>query len=167
MSLYEGTTGIQAQALLGRQVVENQGKSLILWYNEVGRTVQEAEKNAVLSPYWESLIAEMRQLQKVTSHLFTVAAQGNAEVFLSDANLYMEAFGILNVAWQWLRQGIVAQKALSEGSPKGDDLAFYKSKIHTMKFYFHYEVPKLKGLFERLMDTTALTIFEDETEILL
>ena len=165
MSLYEGTTGIQAQALLGRQVVGNQGRSLIAWYNEVAKDVYEAENMKTLKPYWKKQMDAMRQFQKVNNHIFKVAAKGNMEVFLADANLYIEAFGILNVAWQWLKQGIVAQQAI-EKQAQGDDLTFYQSKIQTMQFYFHYEVPRLKGLFERLMDKTVLTIFDDAKEII-
>lgn len=167
MSLYEGTTGIQAQALLGRQVVGNKGHSLVAWYNEVAKDVHEAENMKALKPYWKKLMAAMRQLQKVTNHLFKVAEKGNTEVFLSDANLYMEYFGILNVSWQWLKQAIVAHRALDTGEDLGDDKMFYQSKIHTMQFYFHYEIPRLKGLAERLMDKTTLTIFDEKQEVLL
>jgi alkylation response protein AidB-like acyl-CoA dehydrogenase len=167
MSLYEGTTGIQAQALLGRQVVGMQGRSLIAWYNEVAKDVHEAENIKSLKPYWNKQMKAMRQLQKVTAHLFKVATKGNTEVFLSDANLYMEYFGILNVSWQWLKQAIVAHKALEAGSDLGEDKVFYQSKIQTMQFYFHYEVPRLKGLAERLMDKTVLTVFDDKKEVLI
>jgi alkylation response protein AidB-like acyl-CoA dehydrogenase len=167
MSLYEGTTGIQAQALLGRQIVGNKGHSLTAWYNEVNKDVQEAENIKTLKPYWKKQMAAMKQLQKVTSHLFKVAEKGDTEILLSDANLYIEYFSILNVSWQWLKQGIVAHKALANGQDLGDDKVFYASKIQTMQFYFHYEIPKLKGLAERLMDKTVLTIFDEKQEILI
>jgi alkylation response protein AidB-like acyl-CoA dehydrogenase len=167
MSLYEGTTGIQAQALLGRQVFGNQGRTLVTWYNEVAKDIHEAEHNTILKPYWKKMIAEMHQLQKVTNHLFKLGNKGNMEIFLADANLYMEAFGIMNVAWQWLKQGIVAEKKIAEKTAIGEELAFYESKMETMKFYFHYEIPRLKGLFARLMDKKQLTIFNDKMEVLI
>lgn len=166
MSLYEGTTGIQSQALLGRQVVGNKGRTLIAWYQEVAKTVHEAEHSATLSKNWDELMQAMRKFQEVTSQQFTLANQGDSEVFLADANLYMEAFGILNVAWQWLRQGIVAEKALTTGQLQSEDQLFYNSKIQTMRFYFQYELPRLQGLFTRLMDATRLTIFDAKTESL-
>jgi Acetyl-CoA dehydrogenase C-terminal like len=49
----------------------------------------------------------------------------------------------------------------------GEDKVFYASKIQTMQFYFHYEIPRLKGLAERLMDKTVLTIFDDKQEVLI
>jgi butyryl-CoA dehydrogenase len=79
----------------------------------------------------------------------------------------MEAFGTLNVAWQWLQQGIVADKALGNPEIQGEDRLFYQSKIETMRFYFHYELPRTQGLFSRLLDTTRLTLFNAEAEALI
>lgn len=167
MSLYEGTTGIQSQALLGRQVIGNQGKTLVLWYNEVGKTIHPAEHDPTLSPYWEALMASLRQFQKVTAHQFKLATEGDMEVLLADANLYMEAFGILNVAWQWLLQGIAAVEALKKQGIQGEELTFYQSKIETLRFYFHYELPRLQGLYSRLQEDIHLTIFDEESEFLI
>jgi alkylation response protein AidB-like acyl-CoA dehydrogenase len=167
MPLYEGTTGIQSQALLGRQILGSKGETLALWIKEVKKDVENAKNSPELKAYWSKLVNEMRQLQKVTDHLLAVSAEGDTEVTLSDANLYMEAFGILNVAWLWLKQGIVAEKTLSDKTRTGDAALFYVSKIETMQFYFHYEVPRLKGLFTRLMDKKVLTIFKVHKEVLM
>jgi butyryl-CoA dehydrogenase len=167
MSLYEGTTGIQAQALLGRQVMGNQGKSLALWYTEVAKSVHAAEHNPVLGPYWEALTTALHHFQKVTAQLFKLATQGSLEQLLADANLYLEAFGILNVAWQWLRQGIVAQQALDSTDPQREEAIFYQSKIETLRFYFHYELPRLQGLFSRLLEEIPLTLHDPDREILI
>ncbi len=163
MSLYEGTTGIQAQALLGRQVYGNDGRTLVAWFNEVAKDVWDAQEIPVLKPYWKKQMAAMRQFQKVTNHLFKLAKKGNQEIFLADANLYLETFGILNVGWQWLKQALAAQKQIANGN----DEAFYQSKIQTMKFYFHYEMPRLKGLVARLLDPVVLTVFDEKTEVIL
>jgi butyryl-CoA dehydrogenase len=167
MPLYEGTTGIQSQALLGRQILGSKGETLALWIKEVKKDVENAKNSPELKAYWSKLFSEIRQLQKVTDHLLAVSAEGETEVILSDANLYMEAFGILNVAWLWLKQGIVAEKILSDKTMAGDAALFYVSKIETMQFYFHYEVPRLKGLFTRLMDKKVLTIFKVHKEVLM
>jgi butyryl-CoA dehydrogenase len=167
MPLYEGTTGIQSQALLGRQILGSKGETLALWIKEVKKDVENAKNSPELKAYWSKLFSEIRQLQKVTDHLLAVSAEGETEVTLSDANLYMEAFGILNVAWLWLKQGIVAEKTLSDKTMAGDSALFYVSKIETMQFYYHYEVPRLKGLFTRLMDRKVLTMFKVDKEVLM
>ncbi len=164
MSLYEGTTGIQAQAVLGRQIPRNGGAAVDLWLTEVKKALEIARDLPTCKTYAALLEAELTEWQKTTAHLLTIAGKGNAEVFLSDATLYLELFGILNVAWQWLRMGSVAEKAAAQTDVNDIDKAFYASKMHTMQFFFHYELPKTKGLTARLMDETVLTVFDSAFE---
>ena len=164
MSLYEGTTGIQAQAVLGRQIPRNGGKAIDLWLEEVRKDITDAEAYESLKPYAALLENSITEWKETSLKLLAIAAKGDAEVFLSDATLYLELFGILNVSWMWLKQGVVAQKALDEKAPVGEEHQFYASKLHTMKFYFHYELPKVKSLTERLLDNTILTVFNKDFE---
>lgn len=156
--IYEGTTGIQSQDLLGRKMTMKGGKPAQLLFGEVAKTIAEAETHEDLKAYAKMLKAELVRLQEVTMSLMPYAMQGDIERFLMDATLYMEMFGIITVAWQWLKQAVVAKQALLTQNPEGDELAFYESKIHTMKFFFHYEIPKTLGLAVRLKDTEVLTI---------
>jgi alkylation response protein AidB-like acyl-CoA dehydrogenase len=166
MSLYEGTTGIQAQAVLGRQIPRNNSNAVNLWLTEVKKDIKAAQALPQSKPYAALLNKELAQWKKTTTHLLSVAAKGDSEVFLSDATLYLELFGILNIAWQWLRMGTVAEKALVNCGHNDVDAIFYKSKIQTMQFFFHYELPKTKGLNTRLMDEQVLTIFDSRVEVL-
>jgi alkylation response protein AidB-like acyl-CoA dehydrogenase len=165
MSLYEGTTGIQAQAVLGRQIPRNNANAVNLWLNEVEKDLKTAQTLPKIKPYADLLATELAQWQTTTTHLLGIAGKGNAEVFLADATLYIELFGILNVAWQWLRMGTVAEKALAEAD--ATQKAFYASKIHTMQFFFHYELPKTKSLTARLLDEQVLTVFDPELETII
>jgi alkylation response protein AidB-like acyl-CoA dehydrogenase len=167
MTLYEGTTGIQSLALLGRQIPQNDGKIVDIWLEEVMPDIEAAEHFDNLKKYAEILRGVIDEWKNVTNHLLNIAKSQNSEVFLSDATLYMELFANLNVAWQWLRQATAAQNAISNGQNVGDDAAFYASKIHTMQFYFHYELPKIKGLAVRLLDPVVLTVLEGEREVIL
>lgn len=162
MSLYEGTTGIQAQAVLGRQIPQKNAQAVDLWINEVKKDIKIAQNYASLKPYTTLLTREISAWKKTTQHLLSVATKGNVEVFLADATLYIELFGILNVGWQWIKQGAVAQKALLENNPTGDDLQFYNSKIQTLQYFFHYEIPKTRGLHKRLLEEKLVTIFNAE-----
>ncbi|MFN4145267.1 MAG: acyl-CoA dehydrogenase [Runella sp.] len=156
--IYEGTTGIQSQDLLGRKMTMNGGKAPKLLFGEMMATIAEAATHDELKPYAQKLKTELQRLQEVTMTLMPYAAKGDIERFLMDATLYMEMFSITVVAWQWLKQGVVAKKALLLQNPEGEELAFYEGKIQTMKYFFHYEVPKTLGLAERLKDTEVLTI---------
>jgi butyryl-CoA dehydrogenase len=161
MSIYEGTTGIHSLNLLGRGITANGGKAPQLLFGEIMKTIEESKTHEDLKPYAEKLEKELGRLQKVTMHLLGIATKGDNEVFLADANLYMDFFGIVVVGWIWLKQGVVAKNALVTNSLEGDELAFYESKIHTMKFFFHYELVKTLSLAARLTDTELLTTHKE------
>ncbi|WP_259015278.1 acyl-CoA dehydrogenase [Emticicia fluvialis] len=157
--IYEGTTGIQSQDLLGRKIMLAGGKPLQLLAAEIGKTIETANQYDGLIKYAQLLTESTGQLSKVTKHLLGIAGTGDIERFLSDATLYMELFSLNVIAWQWLKQGVVAQQKLLTGT---NDADFYESKIHTMKYFFHYELPKTQGLATRLTDTEVLTILTEK-----
>lgn len=163
-SIYEGTTGIQSQDLLGRKVTMKQGAAMKLLFAEIQKTTEAASTFEDLKPYVEILNEKLQKIQEVSMHLVGFAMQGKIERFLSDATLYMELFSIMTIAWQWLAQAVAAKQQLLTQSLGEDEKAFYESKIHTMKYFYHYEVPKTLGLVQRLLDNEVLTI-ESEKEL--
>ncbi|GAB3553855.1 acyl-CoA dehydrogenase [Spirosoma fluminis] len=160
--IYEGTTGIQAQDLLGRKMTMKGGKAPQLLFAEISRTIAAGSTYDDLKPYADQLAAELIRTQEVIMSIMPHATKGDIERYLADATLFLELFGIVVVAWQWLKQAVVARQALLTQNPQGDELAFYEGKIHTMKFYFHYEVPKTLGLAARLKDPEVLTIVSEK-----
>ena len=156
-TLHEGTTGIQGMDLLGRKLTMKQGKAGKLYFEQVSKAIANAQTDEALKPYCIMLEAAMGKLEKVTAHLMGIAMEGKMELFLADAALFLEFFGIIAIAWQWLLQATVARKALAGNPPLGD-VNFYKGKIHTCAYFFNYELPKIEGLAKRLQNSDGLTI---------
>jgi len=165
MSLYEGTTGIQSLDLLGRKVSMANGKALQLILGEINKTINEALETENLKTYSEELKGKINLMGKVLQHLGSFAKNGDFESYLADATIFMDLTSTIVVAWQWLKQAIVAEKALKEDNLKFEK-SFYESKIHTMKFYFRYELPKTIGLAETLLNPDMLTILKEKELIL-
>lgn len=156
-ALYEGTTGIQSQDLLGRKVTMHNGKGLELLAAEIMQTIMVASKDEELKVYAAVLGDKLKLSQKVIGKLMPFALKGNYERYLSDANLFMEYMSIVVLGWLWLDMAIDAKKEVSNADRKYSQ-TFYESKIHTMKFYFKYEVPKTNSLAESLMSDEVVTI---------
>jgi butyryl-CoA dehydrogenase len=154
--IHEGTTGIHGLDLLGRKVLLHGGKAVGYFTAEVRATLAEARPHGSLAPFCEKLERGLGTMQRVTQHLLGLAA-GDAERFLADATLYLDAFGILTIAWQWLRLGAVAQTALDAGAT-GDDADFYAGKLAAMRYFFEYELVKLDALARRLTSPDAVTL---------
>ena len=160
-SIYEGTTGIQSQDLLGRKVPMSNGKGLELLSAEMIKTIREASSLEALQPYAKSLEAKLQLTQKVIGHLMPHALKGDYERYLADASVFMEFLSLVLVSWTWLDIGVNASNAMLHGGNYSKE--FYESKIHTMKYYFTYELPKTSGLAEILFNTESITI-KKETE---
>lgn len=164
-TIYEGTTGIQSLALLGRNIMMKQGSATRALFEEVNQEIEQARTHDSLKKYADALAEKVQTLQNVSMHLVGFGMQGQTERFLADATLYMEMFSLIAVAWQWLKQGRIAQEALLTKNPQGNELQFYESKLHTMRYFYAYELPKTLGLATRLMDNEVLTIV-DEKELI-
>lgn len=155
--IHEGTTGIQGMDLLGRKVIMENGKAFLLFINEIEDAIGAAQQFSELRGFANDLNTTLTDLQDVTQHLITLAQQQGPEVFLADATLYLEFFSTVTIAWQWLLQGVAAQKALNNGDRKKDQ-DFYRGKMFTLRYFFAYELPKTLGMAKRLMDTDRLTV---------
>lgn len=164
-TLHEGTTAIHGMDLLGRKVMGNHGKATMLLVQEVMRDIEVAQKSEQLKPYANVLSKKLLKLQEVTMHLMGLAQSGGAEVFLSDASLYLELFGILCTAWQWLKQGI-ATAQLRQNSQREYSPEFLESKWLALQFFYEYELPKAEGLFIRLKSSNHITVNARAEEIL-
>jgi hypothetical protein len=155
--IHEGTTGIQGQDLLGRKVRIKDGKAFKLFVEEVQKTIKAAHDVPELKPYAVEMEEALEKLQEVTTSLLEIGANESAERFLADATLYLELFGIISVAWQWLVQGLFIQKGLKD-NPSEAAADFFHGKFHTLRFFFAYELPKIEGLVRRLTHNDGLTV---------
>lgn len=156
-TIHEGTTGIHGLDLLGRKIMMKNGKAYKLYMEEVQKTIREAENFEPLQPYTQKLNDSLAMLQKVTSHLMGVREKGTPELFLADATLYLELFGIISVAWQWLVQAAVVVKAV-RNILNDAEANFYNGKLFAFRYFFEYELPKIEGLAKRLMNSDGLTV---------
>ena len=155
--IHEGTTGIQGIDLLGRKVVMQDGKAFDLFMAQVLDTISCARIIPGFESYAAQLADALEDLKTITLHKTGLAREKGMEIGLADATLYLEFFGIITIAWQWLIQAVSIQKVIKPKNSKADH-NFYHGKLYTFEYYFRYELPKIEGLSKRLMDNHALTV---------
>ncbi len=164
MAIYEGTTGIQSLDLLGRKITMDNGKALKLLAQEMQQTMEQAVTFDELKPYAGQLGEKVKLSQQVLDFLLPLAMKGEYERFLSDATVFMDFFSTLVVGWLWLDMAVVAKRELVSGSV-AYPAEFYESKVHAMRFFFKYELPKMEGLAPTLMSDDVLTILKGKEVI--
>jgi butyryl-CoA dehydrogenase len=156
--IHEGTTGIQALDLLGRKLLMHEGKAFNLLIDEMRKTIVSVPKESGIRIQKHELAEAIQHLHAVTIHLTDLAKQGKPEVFLADATLFLEYFSIVTVAWQWLIQGLVAEKSLRTPNLVEEERNFYEGKMVAFYYFFEYELPKIEWLHHRLISTNRLTV---------
>ena len=149
ISIYEGTTGIQSLDLLGRKVTMMNGAALQLLAKEIESTVVAAMGKEELKQHAATLGEGAKLIETCLGHLMPHAMQGNHERYLADATIFMDLFGTVVIGWQWLKMGL---EVLEE------DEAFKQSKLHTLDYFYKYEMSRCKGLQKTICDDSEVTI---------
>jgi len=157
MSLYEGTTGIQAIDLLGRKVTMEKGKALHLLASTINASIQESLKYPSLAPCANQIALEMKDLEKTLKHIYQYAAAGDVERYLADATVFIEMISYIVIGWQWLKMGTIATQMLENKSLSSKETNFYKGKIQTLLFYCKYELPHANAFAQTLVNELELT----------
>lgn len=161
MSLYEGTTGIQSLDLLGRKVTMQNGKALQLLAETIIDIITKASAYPELQPYAVTLEQELKRMEAVLKHLNQFAQKGETERYLADATVFMEMAGYIVIGWQWLKMAVAAAQKLAAKDTNSNSASFYQSKIHTMEFFFQYELTHAAACAETLLKTSTLTGISD------
>lgn len=157
LSIYEGTTGIQALTLLGRQVVDDGGEKLKVWFAEVKKVIDQAAEHEDLRPFGHELSEGMKRLDSVREYLSGLAVAHSDGRHLADAVVFMEFFGTLTMAWQWLKRGVAVYSSTEHGIR---DAEFFQAKKRSIRYFFKYEMPQISGFESVLLNRDFLTLGE-------
>ena len=167
-SIYEGTTTIHGLDLLGRKVMMEGGKTVRYLSEEVASDLRSAARFDRVRPLAEKLGAGLKQLEEVLQQLLGLArSEEDARVFLADATIFLDYFGLHVIGWMWLKQAVSAARAFEDANTVGgrdidrDQQAFYESKIRTAAYFFDYLFPRTAGLRLTLLSTNRVTLSMD------
>ncbi len=145
--IHEGTEGIQGLDLLGRKVPLQDRYGYELFKQEVRITLQLASDLPALEALAPPLRQALDRLDRVTDALLA-AIKADPDRGLANATVYLDCFGRTVLAWIWLKQAVVAAKALdgkaalSEKTALPDsEAAFYRGKLQAARYYIEWELP--------------------------
>jgi butyryl-CoA dehydrogenase len=141
--IHEGTEGIQAIDLLGRKLGPRGGDGYRLFTAEVLATLLTANSDPHCAPLAALLADALRVLEQVTASL-QAQVTADANLGMANATPYLDLFGRVVVGWIWLRQALLASRALGSGA--GDsDADFYQGKLQAAHYYMTWELASLES----------------------
>ncbi|MFM0754436.1 acyl-CoA dehydrogenase [Paraburkholderia strydomiana] len=141
LPIYEGTTAIQANDLIGRKTVRDGGKVAKSLLEGVAETVESL--GARQGPAFESMKKYLGQGQRSLSAAidFVVAnTKEDPNAVFAGSVPYLKLAGIVLGGWQMARALLVAAQKRDE------DPAFYNAKIATAQFYAEHVLPLASAL---------------------
>ncbi|CAM8664608.1 CaiA Acyl-CoA dehydrogenases [Comamonadaceae bacterium] len=149
LTIYEGTTAIQANDLVGRKTARDGGQIA----NGIAGQVEATEADLLASGSAHALAVSKRLKAARLAFIDVVEfVAGNTKaspnaVFAGSVPYLMLA-GNLMAGWQLARSLLVAEKAIAAG----DDVAFMQAKITTARFYADHLLSKAGGLRDSIVE---------------
>ena len=142
-TIYEGTTGIQANDLIGRKIVRDQGRTIRVVLEGMRAFAGELNgSDASLLSIKNGLAQGVDSLAAATEYILTNYQAAPRKVMFG-AVPFLKLFGIVAGGWQLARGAKISADRLAEG--KGDP-AFYKAKIATARCYTEHVLAAAPGL---------------------
>ena len=154
LTIYEGTTAIQANDFVGRKTVRDRGAAALALCADIAATEQDlaAHGEVVCAIVGQALRRGREALEQTITHILA-QAKTNPRAVYAGAVHYLQLAGVVLCGWQQARALMVALDRAAE------DPAFYAAKEVTARFYAESIMPQALSLAHTVIyggDTIAL-----------
>ena len=150
LTIYEGTTAIQANDLVGRKTARDGGKTAKGIANQIAATEAAlARRDSIAARAMLKRLSAAREafVQVVDFVAGNTKASPNA-VFAGSVPYLMLAGNVM-AGWQMARALLVAEEQLADGS---GDSAFLQAKIATARFYADHILSKVPAIRDAIVE---------------
>jgi alkylation response protein AidB-like acyl-CoA dehydrogenase len=160
LTIYEGTTGIQALDLVGRKTLFDKGEQLALLLIEIAQTSVDLKQYPQLDKLALSLENAVITAQEARNWLLDNAQADNSAAGSVSVN-FMMMFGYICGAWMMAKAAIKSQQKLESGEDKTE---FFKAKLVTAQFYFEHLLPRIHTNFASIQagSDSIMSLPEDQ-----
>jgi 3-(methylthio)propanoyl-CoA dehydrogenase len=162
LPIYEGTTAIQANDLVGRKTVRDGGATAKGILAQVRCTEEElsAYGSGDLAAIRNQLAAASKALEDVVNFVVANTKSDIKSVFAGSVT-YLKMAGIVLGGWQMARAALVAERKIKAGE---GDAKFYAAKIATARFFADHFLTQAQGLRTSIVEGSSgvLAMAEDQ-----
>jgi acyl-CoA dehydrogenase len=152
-TIYEGTTGIQANDLIGRKVAAEKGmtaRSVIAQMQAFDKELAGAS-DAALSIIRRGLADGVAALNEATNWVIETYPY-NVKAASAAAVPYLKLWGTVAGGWQMARAALVAKQRLDQGA---EDFDFYRGKVATARFFAEHILPLAQACKHSILHGSA------------
>ncbi len=153
LTIYEGTTAIQANDLVGRKTARDGGAVAKQIIAQARATADELKlsDSADLAAIGRRLSVAVDALQQVVEYIASTMKADIKAVFAGSVP-YLKMAGVVFGGWQMARAAQIAQQKLAAG---GGDASFYRAKIGTARFFADYYLSTATASRDAIVEGSA------------
>ncbi|WP_332848084.1 acyl-CoA dehydrogenase [Massilia sp. S19_KUP03_FR1] len=162
LTIYEGTTAIQANDLVGRKTLRDGGATAKAILARVRDTQEQ-----LAAREGDDMAAILRQLRAASTALDDVVdyvvnnTKSDVKAVFAGSVTYLKLAGIVLGGWQMARAALAAQGKLDAGE---GDAAFMRAKIGTARFFADHFLTQAPGLRTAIIEGSAGVLALDEAQ---
>jgi len=161
-SIYEGTTGIQANDLLGRKVVRDRGQTLSVLLSDLMRELNDIRgSEPALRSVRNASIEGLTVLRDATVSLLHEYGVEPARAYAVSVP-YLHLCGRVLGGALMARSAAIAARRLAEGS---QDAKFYRGKLQSARFYAEHLLPECLSL-ARTVKSGGASVVESDSDLI-
>ncbi len=138
LPIYEGTTAIQANDLLGRKVMRDGGATARLFAARVAETEEQLARGDASAREIGACLAQARGAFETTLDWMLENSRSEPDAAFAGSVPFLMLSGTLAAGWMLAKGALVAQA----GRDAGQDTSFLTQKIATALFYARHILPE-------------------------
>jgi len=152
LPIYEGTTAIQANDLIGRKTLRDGGATAQAIGKQIARTEEAlaASNSAAAKIMLEQLKLARQSLEQVVMYILMNVKTDIKAVFAGSVP-YLQICGLTLAGWQMARALLEAEKLHDQ------DPDFYQTKMSTVQFYAQHLLTQVPGIAKSIMEGGRVT----------
>jgi hypothetical protein len=151
LTIYEGTTAIQANDLVGRKTARDGGRTARALAAQIEATEAELMKGSANAQAVAKRLQAARQAFVDVVDFMCSGAKTSPNAVYAGSVPYLMLAGNLVSGWQMARALQVAELALASGDTEGLGAEFMQAKVVTARFYAEHILSKAPGLRDAIV----------------
>jgi acyl-CoA dehydrogenase len=159
-TIYEGTTGIQSNDLIGRKIGRDRGAAMDALIADMSRELQLLDTKNPATAATRKAALEAVGLLKESTRSLTKDLLEQPDVAMAVSVPYLMLCGYVIGGWLMAKSCALAVSAVD-----GPDRTFYDAKIHTARFYAEQILPNVFAL-ARVVEGGGRSVVETEAALI-
>jgi hypothetical protein len=149
LTIYEGTTAIQANDLVGRKTARDGGQAAKAIAGQIAKTESElAKRDSTAARAVLKRLSAARQAFIEVVDFIAGNSKASPNAVFAGSVPYLMLAGNLMAGWQLARSLLVAEDLLAQG----EDTQFMQAKIATARFYADHILGKAPGIRDAIVE---------------